>query len=297
MKNISSVLKEYMQTHNMAPRYQELLKNILQDPDVLSFLDKNKIDQNSVVFKRGIIKIFEFYDAKQESDSNYLPKLLLQNNQIQVEYYPSEELIKKQKSEQRNQLFHLLYLPENIKQANFESFEQAGRENAYLEAIQFTNQLIAQPTKFIKSPYFFGKFGVGKTYLLGAIANDLANNNIETLFVHVPTLVVELKNSIGNNSLADLINKIRTFPILILDDIGAENLSSWVRDDIFGTILQYRMDARLPTLFSSNFNLSELEDHLRETRDEYDLVKARRIIERIKFLSTETEIYGKNRRE
>jgi primosomal protein DnaI len=56
------------------------------------------------------------------------------------------------------------------------------------------------------------------------------------------------------------------------------------------------MDEELPTFFTSNLTIDELERHLSETKDNIDKVKARRIIERIKQVSTEIELVGKNRR-
>lgn len=38
-----------------------------------------------------------------------------------------------------------------------------------------------------------------------------------------------------------------TCDVLLIDDIGAENNSPWSRDEVLGTILQYRMDSDLTT--------------------------------------------------
>jgi primosomal protein DnaI len=75
-------------------------------------------------------------------------------------------------------------------------------------------------------------------------------------------------------------------------------MSSWVRDDILGVILQYRMQEQLPTFFSSNFNMLQLEnEHLRVTqRGEDEPLKAKRIMERVRFLAKEINMIGKNRR-
>lgn len=297
MDNISEKIKEYIELHNLSSRYHEIIDNMLKDEQIVDFMNKNNIKINSTTFKKSVGVFFEFYNRNKDIKSEFIPKLQFENGITTIEYCPTNSFLEKQRQIKQNRLFHLLYLPENIKNYKFSDFDQNGRRSAYLNAIKFADNLIGNPTNFYKGPYFYGQFGVGKTFLLGAIASDLASHEIQTEFVHVPTLVVELKNSIGNNSLSKLINEIRNASVLILDDIGAESLSSWVRDDIFNPILQFRMDAKMPTLFSSNFNLSELEKHLTETRDDYDPVKARRIIERIRFLSSPTEISGKNWRE
>ena len=85
--------------------------------------------------------------------------------------------------------------------------------------------------------------------------------------------------------------------LLFLDDIGAEKITEWGRDEVLGTILQYRMEHQLPTFFSSNMSIGDLENHLAGVGPFKDLVKARRIIERIKQLSEEKELISENRRK
>ena len=81
-----------------------------------------------------------------------------------------------------------------------------------------------------------------------------------------------------------------------IDDIGAESVSTWSRDEILGTILQYRMENNLTTFFTSNLTIDELEANLSITKNNVDKVKARRIIERIKQLTVDIELVSKNRR-
>ena len=87
-----------------------------------------------------------------------------------------------------------------------------------------------------------------------------------------------------------------TSDVLLIDDIGAENNSAWARDEVLGTILQYRMDNDLTTFFTSNFTIEELENVLSETSKGTDEIKARRIIERIKYLTIEEKLISKNKR-
>ena len=107
-----------------------------------------------------------------------------------------------------------------------------------------------------------------------------------------------MKNSIGKNTTEDKLELYKKARILMLDDIGADSMSSWIRDDVLGVILQYRMQEQLPTIFTSNFNMEQLEkEHLTQSqRGEMEPLKAKRIMERIRFLSEEVEMSGENRR-
>ena len=94
----------------------------------------------------------------------------------------------------------------------------------------------------------------------------------------------------------DKVNYLKNVDILLIDDIGAENVTAWGRDEILGTILQYRMNNKLSTFFTSNLTLEELEVHLSLSKNSEDKVKARRIIERIKELTENLELVSINRR-
>ncbi len=149
----------------------------------------------------------------------------------------------------------------------------------------------------VKGLYLSGSFGSGKSYILSALLNELSNKGFTCVNVHYPRLLQRLKSSFNEFNYDEVLDEIMTSDILLLDDIGAENNSAWARDEVLGTILQYRMEENLPTFFTSNLNIEELESHLAETKQSVDLVKAKRIIERIKFLTDDIELLGSNYRE
>ena len=57
------------------------------------------------------------------------------------------------------------------------------------------------------------------------------------------------------------------------------------------------MQQQLPTFFTSNLNIKELEEHLSTTSKNIDLVKSRRIIERIKYLTDQIIMISENKSE
>lgn len=83
---------------------------------------------------------------------------------------------------------------------------------------------------------------------------------------------------------------------MVLDDIGAELNNAWVRDSILQVILQHRMQENLPTFFTSNLNMTELELHLAETKKADEIWPAKRVMERVKYLASEVRLEGVNRR-
>ena len=148
----------------------------------------------------------------------------------------------------------------------------------------------------LKGLYLHGSFGSGKTFLIMALLNELEiKKNAHIEIVYFPELLRNMKEDFS--SVEDKVKYLKNIDILLIDDIGAENVTSWGRDEILGTILQYRMNNKLTTFFTSNLTIDELERHLSITKDSEDLVKARRIIERIKELTNDLELISVNRRK
>ena len=145
-----------------------------------------------------------------------------------------------------------------------------------------------------KGLYLTGNFGCGKTYLVAAAFNEMAKKGTKVAVVYYPEFLRELKENFDDFSYN--FNRVKRADLLLLDDIGAETVTNWNRDEILGTILQYRMQEGLPTFFTSNLTIEELEDHLRGN-DSEGKIKARRIIERIKYLTDNIIMIAENRRK
>lgn len=158
---------------------------------------------------------------------------------------------------------------------------------------EFMDSYGKKPTKGL---YLYGSFGSGKSYLIASLLNEFAHRGVKSVIVYYPEFLRSLKESFSENY-KEKFNLVCHAKLLLLDDIGAENLTAWSRDEILGPILQYRMDEKLPTFFTSNLNLEQLEIHLSTSATGVDKIKARRIIERIKEVSIPMKLESKNRRD
>ena len=148
----------------------------------------------------------------------------------------------------------------------------------------------------VKGLYLSGNFGSGKSYIVSAMINELVKDGYKAAMIYYPEFLRILKSSFKTD-FDEEYDYARKSDLLLLDDIGAENITSWSRDEILGPILQYRMDNNLPTFFTSNLNLKELEVHLSESKNEVDKLKAKRIIERIKYLTEDLTLISENKRK
>lgn len=166
-----------------------------------------------------------------------------------------------------------------------------------LEAIKWLTTFIKKIENGEKSKGLFltGNFGCGKTYLVAAAFNELAKKGKKVACLYYPEFLRSLKERFSDDY-KEIFNKVKKCDLLLIDDIGAETVTCWNRDEVLGTILQYRMQENLPTFFTSNLSINELETHLAYNDSEGKL-KARRIIERIKYLTDNITMIAENRRK
>ena len=189
----------------------------------------------------------------------------------------------------------LLQTPEGFLNANVKKIYTD--DAARFEAVKWVTTFIKEYPNVKKGLYLHGNFGCGKSYIISAMLIELAKQNVKSTIVFWPEFLRHLKCLIGSNDeIEQIIYRVKNTPILFIDDIGAENLTAWGRDDILSTILDYRMNNGYITFFTSNLNLKELETHLSQTREGVEVIKARRIMERIKQMTESIELISKNLR-
>ena len=124
------------------------------------------------------------------------------------------------------------------------------------------------------------------------IAKTLSQKGTDVLFMFYPDLVRKVKSLIQENKLEQGITELKNVDVLMLDDFGAENSTVFIRDEILSPILQYRMNNNLPTFMTSNLSDEELINHLADTSNNVDLVRASRIRERIRTTMNYVELDG-----
>lgn len=224
------------------------------------------------------------------------PEIL--NDNLIFDYIPCKykKQLDKQNEYQKN--VYLFDMPREIKEASMKNIDLDDPNR--FETIKWLKKFIDDYKMGLprKGLYLTGNFGCGKTYLISAALNELAKNNHKVAIIYYPEFLRSLKSSFADNDeYNEKFNHIMKVEILLLDDIGAETTTEWNRDEVLGTILQYRMQEGLTTFFTSNLNITELENHLSNSNKGVEKVKAKRIIERIKQLSEEKIMISENRRK
>lgn len=292
MESIGGILNRRMGSQG---NFEALMNETLKNEEIQAFITENQMTSNEIT--RSSSKFYEFVKAKEKfvqnpENTSYEPTLIMNQGYADVSYQTTEELAKKQAEISLLKRVSIIGLPKELKKIDLYNPGD----------VQITNQsqyqLIEAINQFIQSPmtqkglYIYGDFGVGKSYLMAAMANELARRNISTSVIHYPTFVSGL--DFDNSKM--WLKEIKEAQVLVLDDIGAELNNSWLRDSILQVILQHRMQNNSPTFFTSNLTMKELEHHLAETKNVEEIWPARRVMERVKYLATEIRLEGVNRR-
>jgi len=120
-----------------------------------------------------------------------------------------------------------------------------------------------------------GGYGCGKTHLAAAIANTCVERGQPVLFITVPDLLDHLRATFAPSSSVEYDTRfedVRATSVLILDDLGTESSTPWAQEKLF-QIFNYRYNAKLPTVITTNRELEEIPLRLRSRLADPDLTR------------------------
>ena len=304
MQSIKEVLKKEISEDILKNNFYEAMKDpkVKDLRDMINIEDKDLYKYTSLLIDSSI----EFNNCSnckgldncqnQLKGYSYYPKV--KENKLEFYYRSCKYLTSFEKNNAFKKNIDLYNVPINITNAKIKDIYADDKSRTEVLKYIVTYEK-SYKKENLKGLYLSGNFGSGKTYLIAALFNELAKKEVKSAIVYYPEFLRTLKSSFSSNedgTFSDKYEYIRKIPLLLLDDIGAENVTAWGRDEILGTLLQYRMENNLPTFFTSNLTIEELELHLSLGKDTIDKLKARRIIERIKYLTIEMKLIGINRR-
>ncbi len=172
-------------------------------------------------------------------------------------------------SEVVNRLMGLSY--DLVRRMTFDNFnphpysnEDAGRSRYNLPQVFGIVQSYVRDANQRKWLVLMGVHGCGKTHLTAAMANDRLSRGLPTLFINTPDLLDALRASFGGeggSAYDKVFYEVRATPCLILDDFGAHSSTPWAKEKLY-QVLNYRYNAQLPTVITTNQTLEEIDPPL-----------------------------------
>ncbi|MCG7346053.1 primosomal protein DnaI [Sporosarcina sp. ACRSL] len=312
MERIGNTLKRVFNATELTARYEQLRNEVMESRGVQQFISDHSSEIDKTVVDKSLGKLYEYTTASHHCDKcpnlegcinvmkGFEPKLILSQGFIDLDYVKCPSKLFDDERRNVSNMIESMHMPKDVMEARLHDIDLE-HDNSRIIVVEAAAQFLSEVSETGELPerglYIYGPFGTGKSFILGALANELANLRIRTVVVYIPEFLREIKQSIQDQTLNEKIDFVKRAKVLMLDDFGAESMSAWARDEVIGTILQYRMAEKLPTFFTSNFNFDELQHHLTYTqRGEKEEVKAARIMERIKTISKPVQLKGKNRR-
>ena len=288
--------------HHGSGNATDLTKQILADPRVASFIQEHGLSQDQI--KRSLPKFNQFLvecRKVKEGDVTYIAKgyepiLTMNEGYADVTYKETRQLKEQQEQQAISKRINLLSLPQSYRKITFAdiALDDVARVDTFETLVDFVANY---PSPDQKGLYIYGDMGVGKSFMLAAMAHELSETKkVATTIIHYPSFAIDVRNGIKDNSVKEQIDAVKEAEVLVLDDIGAEQFSSWIRDDVLQVILQYRMIEELPTFLTSNYSFADLEAKLSNGRQGDETWQAKRVMERIRFLAKEVHLKGVNRR-
>ena len=294
-KSLSKLENDYRKDYDNDVMFKKLANQTkLSTETLMKYTTKLEL---SACEHKNCMKCKNILECKNEvSGYCYTPDVI--GEDLEFAYVPCKYKIAL--DEQNKYLDNIYYfdMPKDIKNAKMKDIDTKDKNR--FPVIKWIKEFLDNydKGKNVKGLYLNGNFGCGKTYLLSAMLNELAKKGKKVAIIYYPEFLRSLKATFGDNEeYTSLFNKVKKAELLLLDDIGAETVTEWGRDEVLGTILQYRMEENLPTFFTSNLTIEELSQHLSTTSREVDLVKAKRIIERIKQLTDDITMISVNLRK
>lgn len=303
MKGVKELIKEQNRFTNI--ELEKYFDEELKDDTFKKVVSKCKLPKEELIkytslFKDSACELKRCSTCKnilecKNSVTGHVYYPSVENDNIVFSYVPCKYKKKLDKDNKYKENIISFDMPREIMDASMKDIYTDDKNR--LEAIKWLTTFIKkyESDNNIKGLYLTGNFGCGKTYIVAATFNEIAKKGEKVAIVYYPEFLRRLKESFSDDY-KRVFDSIRKSDLLLLDDIGAETVTNWNRDEVLGTILQYRMQEKLPTFFTSNLTIKELEEHL-IGNDIDGKVKARRIIERIKYLTDNIEMIAENRRK
>lgn len=118
------------------------------------------------------------------------------------------------------------------------------------------------PKQHARDILLSGKSGLGKTFLLHAMADRLIERDVNVLIISAYRMLEILRKSYFDND--DGSSDLADAEVLMIDDLGSEPLMQNVTVEQLFNLLNERQNKGLSTVISTNLNLVEFRDRYTE---------------------------------
>lgn len=306
MESMSDLLKT---NKKIEENNERIYQRLVNHPKIIELINDKEKPLTASMIKNDMTALKHYADQPTECrvdnegnclshPNGYVINIDIRDGRANMYYTPCPVKQKQDEFRRKENLIQSYHVPKDIKNATFDTIfidGQSNRNPLLKKAIQVTREIASGEN--YRGLYVHGEFGIGKSYILGCIANELKEKSVSSMIVYVPEILRDLKAGFKDGTTDEKYRTFKEAEVLILDDLGAEDVTPWTRDEIITGLLHYRMVENKPTFISSNFSINDLEYRYSMTKENgREETKARRMTERIRALCEEFELTGKNYR-
>ena len=274
----------------------EVIKDALNDIDAKTIKEKFGEVATDDWMKRPVnLSTLIQHIRTRDSDPFYTSKLSIYNDALSITLIPRTESVVRQLQTGKKSKLKLDDTTSKFKLLKTKDIEMTV-DNSKALSFVIDYQDSYKVGSSINGMWLCGSFGVGKSYLMGALANELYQKGAEVYYIGTEHTISELKETMryNTNNLPNKLWKLRKAEILILDDIGVESPTNWVIKEVLYDILNYRYTKNLATFFTSNYTQA---DYCERVGQSLGRIEGQRMLARLNSLSVEVQMGGKDRRK
>ena len=276
-------------------RLAEHRERLLSNGEVSSFIKENEGLLDDDAIERSLSRINEF--VVRQNDPFYEPKLVLIQGLIDVIYKPRDEALANKQAKGIRQSSLYDEMTSQFRGYHLDDYE-VDRYN--IKPKTFADDFCSS-YKYgsgFTGMWLCGQKGIGKSFLMACLAGSLSRRNVGVAFVNTATMLDSTMTSLKNYSedKQKILDRYKKAEVLILDDIGTEYLTNWIFGEVLYQIINYRLNHKLATFFTSNYTIQDYIDMISRKKD-LNLDSATQLKSRIDSLAVEVQMVGTDRRE
>ena len=286
--------------------YQKVVEReldiIKKDPEMRKFI----ADRADIITKEMTIKglnVIREYMRRRDENGPYIPRLRIYGNNFNIDNVPNPQYVEKEKRAYWKSLLKLDGLSKENRMADINDYElTADRIGVYNEVLEIIENF--DLNKKQRGLWVQGGLGIGKTYLMSAMAKELNKKGAGVTMVELGEFIETYKSNFRNNEdkQQKVMDNLIFVDVLIIDDIGAEHTTEWAIEQIIYPIINKRYKEERLTFFTSNLTKVDYAKRLispanQKKNDKDTRETAKRALTRLDALTKEIQTGGKNRRE
>lgn len=290
MRNLSAETKAKAEEHRR--QANERIQVVLNDPEIKAFIEEYQLTQDEITASMGR---FNEYLMNNENEVN--SSLGYNGSYVYVSYSPKDKETEMRMRDGIRMKSEYDEVTENFKDITFDVVGIDEHNKTIVEA--FKRRIAEYSYKSgKKGVWLYGKFGRGKSYLMGAVANEFRKKGVAATYITTVGLMNEMNKAIDYKdygAIRERVYSLKKAEVLILDDMGAENTRDYGYKSVLYDVLNTRANDGLITYFTSNLTIDEYTE-LVKSRISVKL-DAERMQERIEMLSKPIILLGDNKRK